>query len=79
MARRKKFRLPGVSFSAKRALGITQAKQRLARKTGIPTTKAGLRRKVGKAATGGCLLPVLGAAAIAVGIISAAVAVTKAM
>ena len=42
-------KIPGVSFSWKRALGITQAKQKFARKTGIPTTKAGLERKVGKA------------------------------
>ena len=41
-------KIPGVSFSWKRALGITQAKQKFARKTGIPT-KAGLERKVGKA------------------------------
>lgn len=43
------FKIPGVSFSWKRALGITQAKQKFARKTGIPTTKAGLERKVGRA------------------------------
>ena len=42
-------KIPGLSFSWKRALGITQAKQKFARKTGIPTTKAGLERKVGKA------------------------------
>lgn len=42
-------KIPGVSFSWKRALGITQAKQKFARKTGIPTTKSGLERKVGKA------------------------------
>lgn len=42
-------KIPGVSFSWKRALGITQAKQKIARKTGIPTTKAGLERKVGRA------------------------------
>ncbi|MBD5309807.1 MAG: hypothetical protein K2M63_00375 [Muribaculaceae bacterium] len=41
-------KIPGLSFSAKRALGITQAKQQFARKTGIPTTKAGLERKIGK-------------------------------
>lgn len=41
--------IPGLSFSWKRALGITAAKQKIARKTGIPTTKAGLERKVGKA------------------------------
>lgn len=43
-----KFKIPGVSFSLKRALGITQAKQKLARETGIPTSKAGLERKLGK-------------------------------
>ncbi len=36
-----------LSFSLKRALGITQAKQRIARETGIPTSKAGLERKIG--------------------------------
>jgi len=43
-----KFKIPGVSFSRNRALGITQAKQNLARKTGIPTYKAGLEREIGK-------------------------------
>ncbi len=42
-------KIPGLSFSWKRALGVTQAKQQFARKTGIPTTKAGLERKIGKA------------------------------
>lgn len=40
-------KIPGITFSMKRAIGITQAKQQLARKTGIPTTKAGLERKIG--------------------------------
>lgn len=39
--------IPGLSFSWKRALGITQAKQRIARDTGIPMSKAGLERKIG--------------------------------
>ena len=39
--------IPGVSFSWKRALGLTQAKQQISRKTGIPTTKAGMERKIG--------------------------------
>lgn len=39
--------IPGLSFSLKRALGITLAKQQIARKTGIPTSKAGLERKIG--------------------------------
>ncbi len=37
----------GLSFSWKRALGITGAKQSFAKQTGIPTTKQGLERKVG--------------------------------
>jgi hypothetical protein len=39
--------IPGLSFSWKRALGVTQAKQQLARQTGIPTSKAGIERKLG--------------------------------
>ena len=41
--------ISGLSFSWKRALGITQAKQQISRKTGIPTTKAGMERKSGNA------------------------------
>ena len=41
-------KIPGFTFSWKRALGVTQAKQQISRKTGIPITKAGLERKVGK-------------------------------
>jgi len=40
-------KIPGLTFSWKRAIGIMQAKQQIARKTGIPTTKAGLERKIG--------------------------------
>ena len=40
--------IPGLSFSWKRALGITKIKQRVARTTGIPTSEAGLERKIGK-------------------------------
>ncbi len=48
MARRKSNTgIPGLSFSWKRALGITQAKQQIARETGIPTSKAGIERKIG--------------------------------
>lgn len=42
-------KIPGVSFSFKRAIGITALKQKVARKTGIPTTKQGLERKIGSA------------------------------
>lgn len=50
--------IPGLSFSAKRAFGVTSAKRTIASKTGIPTTKSGMQRKVGRAVTGGgCLVP----------------------
>ena len=42
-------KIPGLSFSLKRAVGITAAKQKIAKKTGIPLTKLGLERKVGGA------------------------------
>lgn len=41
--------IPSLSFSWKRALGITQAKQKIARETGIPLSKAGVERKIGNA------------------------------
>ncbi|HML35934.1 MAG TPA: hypothetical protein PKA19_00710 [Bacillota bacterium] len=34
--------IPGLSFSWKRALGVTNAKRKIARATGIPTTKSGM-------------------------------------
>lgn len=40
-------KIPGVSFSWKRLLGITGLKQKFAHKTGIPTTKQGVERKIG--------------------------------
>ena len=45
----------GFSFSAKRALGISAFKGKVARATGIPTTRAGRERKIGRLAWG--LLP----------------------
>jgi hypothetical protein len=39
--------IPGLSFSWKRAIGLSQAKQKLARETGIPMSKTGLERKIG--------------------------------
>lgn len=41
-------KIPGLSFSLKRALGITATKQKISRKTGVPMTKQGLERKVGR-------------------------------
>jgi len=40
-------KIPGLSFSLKRAIGISGLKTKVARKTGIPTTKQGLERKIG--------------------------------
>lgn len=42
-------KIPGLTFSWKRAIGLTQAKQKIARATGIPMTKQGLERKIGNA------------------------------
>lgn len=42
-------KIPGLSFSWKRAIGLTRAKQEFARQIGIPTSKAGLERKIGRA------------------------------
>jgi hypothetical protein len=54
MGRRKKG-IPGLSFSWKRALGISSTKAKLSRQLGIPLTRAGRQRKVGKA-LGCCIL-----------------------
>ena len=42
-------KIPGLSFSLKRAVGVTALKQKISKKTGIPTTKQGLERKIGGA------------------------------
>ena len=47
MAKKTNTGIPGLSFSWKRALGITQAKREFTSSTGIPTTKAGIERKIG--------------------------------
>ena len=39
---------PGLSFSWKRALGVTKAKRRVSKKTGIPLSRGGRRMKLGK-------------------------------
>ena len=41
--------MKGLSFSPKRAVGISGLKSKVAHKTGLPTTKQGLKRKVGQA------------------------------
>ena len=68
MTKRKKYKIPGVSFSWKRATGITKVKRKIAKATGIPTTKSGRQRKIGKIMTGGgCLIYVIGAVLAVVG------------
>jgi len=39
---------PGISFSWKRALGVTNVKRRVAKKTGVPLTRTGRRSKLGR-------------------------------
>lgn len=45
---RKKSLIPGLSFSWKKALGVTTVKRKIAKATGIPTTRSGRRNKIGK-------------------------------
>lgn len=47
MAKKTNTGIPGLSFSWKRALGITQAKREFTKSTGIPASKSGLERKIG--------------------------------
>lgn len=39
---------PGLTFSWKRALGVTAAKRKISRATGVPLTRNGRRSKLGK-------------------------------
>ena len=43
-----KFKIPGVSFSLNRAVGIYRIKRQIAKVTGIPTTKSGMEKKIGR-------------------------------
>ncbi|MFY8238453.1 MAG: hypothetical protein ACOVK5_04385 [Ilumatobacteraceae bacterium] len=40
--------LPGLSFSWKRAVGLSAAKGKISRATGVPLTRSGRQRKLGK-------------------------------
>jgi len=53
----KKRGIPGLSFSWKRASGLSSAKQKVSRNLGVPLTRAGRQRKLGKAI--GCCIPLL--------------------
>jgi hypothetical protein len=52
MTRKRKY---GVSFSWKRASGLSGLKHRISRKTGIPLTRSGRQRKIGRMT--GCCIP----------------------
>jgi len=54
LGRRKKG-IPGLSFSWRRASGLSSAKAKVSRKIGIPLTKSGRQRKIGRAM--GCCVP----------------------
>lgn len=70
----KKKGIPGLSFSWKRATGLSSAKAKLSRQIGVPLTKAGRQRKAGKAM--GCVVPF---AFILAGGIVAAVGMSRAV
>jgi hypothetical protein len=57
--------IPGLSFSWKRAVGISAAKGRLSRQIGVPLSRSGRQRKAGRMA--GCCIPlVIGAGVLKV-------------
>ena len=43
-----KTKIPGLSFSWKRAIGLSALRNKIAKATGIPTTRGGRQRKLGK-------------------------------
>lgn len=53
MARKRKG-IPGLSFSWKRATGLSAAKGKASRSLGVPLSRQGRQRKIGKAA--GCMI-----------------------
>ena len=63
MGRKRSTGIPGLSFSWRRALGISQAQGRLSRQIGIPVSRSGRQRKVGRM-TGCCVPLLLGAGVI---------------
>jgi len=57
MARRRGTGIPGLSFSWRRALGVSQAQARLSRKIGVPLSRSGRQRQAGRMV--GCALPLM--------------------
>lgn len=64
--------IPGLSFSWKRAIGLSSAKAKLSRQIGIPLTRSGRQRKIGAAT--GCCVP---AAFLLVGFGASLVGITR--
>ena len=48
MAKKSTFKIPGLTFSWRRAFGVTKIKRWIAKETGVPTTKTGRRNKFAK-------------------------------
>jgi hypothetical protein len=65
---RKRGGIPGLSFSWKRATGLSGAKARLSRQIGIPLTRSGRQRKFARS-TGCCALLAFPALGILFGIL----------
>ena len=55
MSRKRGSGIPGLSFSWRRALGISQAQAKLSRQLGIPISRSGRQRKLGREM--GCAIP----------------------
>ena len=48
--------IPGLCFSWRRALGISQAQAKLSRQIGLPLSRSGRQKKVGREL--GCAIPI---------------------
>jgi len=57
MAQKRGTGIPGLSFSWRRALGLSQAQAKLSRQFGIPLSRSGQQRKIGRMT--GCCIPLL--------------------
>jgi hypothetical protein len=64
--------IPGLSFSWKRAIGLSGAKSKISRSIGVPLTRSGRQRKIGRAT--GCCVPT---AFILIGLGGAIISTTK--
>jgi hypothetical protein len=56
--------IPGLSFSWRRATGLTRAKSQLSRELGVPLTHSGRQRKAGRSLGCSVILALAGGAAL---------------